>query len=1134
MKMRKLLNLLFLMLATGMPLQAQIFPEDGVVYRLVNTFRENAILSEDYGANTLHCKAKKDGDYSQLWMFVKSGEGWNIQNIFTGKYVQNETEISKKFATGNSPAIFHVSRNSGFDTECYNFVNKSGGTTGIHCAGDYNVVLWHSAVNRFEGSEWTYEKVEISDEEIAAARAKYNEFDNVRENIDSVSAILSKYFKDESCSDLKSEYVSMSDDELKAALEGCGNEITNIALKVKNGSWKAREKEFRVHTYEPYSNPDHWTSILMISPYSWLNNPTGICANEGDVLYIFVGKEPKDGATLEIDAVSGNSPWGIRTELKKGLNILPIVRNDQTFFINYVADTRREHVLADFDSIPIHIEGGYVNGYWDKSRHNDDDWVDITRNFAKHRYMYVKGEREAFFMELEYMIKDNCCPDSISDAIGWWDNMVKWQHEIMGLEDYYPSRFNNRLCAVSLTDGYQAAGAYETFHVRTILTNILPFRNVMKNSDNAWGPAHENGHIHQAAINMIRCGEVSNNLFSNVVTHKLGKFVTWGTPNADIVKDFENEVPWTLRNIGIMMRMYFQLYLYYHAAGNNTEFYPRLFKLLREDPIEKSSGEGTNYGRNDLLKFAEKCAEAAGEDLTDFFEAHGFFVPMINVTIGDYGSYTINSTARMISDTKKKMAKYSKRAGAIQFIEDRINPVRTDGGEGLKLEYTPGKYGDVGQYTAFVPDSMGVVAEGYVYSKSGKSIIISKGSGAVGFKVYNSDNKLLTFSNFRKIEIPDETIANEVYVVAVSANGTEVSVKTKNQGTEEEQLEALNEALVSAQGILDFKDSGNKNVGYYYESALSTLIALTDSANAVIENKDQSVHTYGEWATIIDAEVSKIIADDENNRVKIQDGNTYQLYNVNFPQYSIYYEGGNFVCKSGTTTPKARSLTFVSTGKPNEFYISTNGKYINVLQLDSRVSATTSKQAEAVKITVGERGFAEYYLHKSGDVSSALHCSYEHVVVGWKHDDIKSLWRLVCVNPKKEKADEKALIELIASATEVYNLIVDTTNTSSITFKDGIEVTSETLAADVEAMMAKVAQSQVVVDNKYYNLCPSLIDELTALIATVNAGYTVSTGIGGILFDEVDAVIYDARGRKVKRITSAGIYIVNGKKMYVK
>ena len=72
------------------------------------------------------------------------------------------------------------------------------------------------------------------------------------------------------------------------------------------------------------------------------------------------------------------------------------------------------------------------------------------------------------------------------------------------------------------------------------------------------------------------------------------------------------------------------------------------------------------------------------------------------------------------------------------------------------------------------------------------------------------------------------------------------------------------------------------------------------------------------------------------------------------------------------------------------------------------------------------------------------------------------------------------------------------------------------------------------VQAKHGHIGAVLIDELTALIATVNAGYTVSTGIGGILFDEVDAVIYDARGRKVKNITSPGIYIVNGKKVYVK
>ncbi len=1123
------------MLVTVFPIQAQEFPQDGAVYRMVNTYRENAMLAEDYGFNELFCMAKKDGDCRQLWKFIKSSDGWYIQNIFTGRYIQHETEIGKRFTTGENPELFYVSRNNGFDTECYNIVGASSSSS-LHCAGDYTVVLWYCAVNRFEGSEWTYEQVEISDDEIAAARAQYNKFNIVRENKDSVMATLSKYFVDESCSALKSEYLSMSDEELKTALEVCGDVITNMALKIKNNNWSPREEEFRVHTYEPYSNPDHWTSILKISPYSWLNNPTGICGNDGDVLYIFVGKEPKEGSILEIDAVSGNSPWGVRTELKKGLNIISVVRNDQTFFINYVADTRKEHVLADFDSIPIHIEGGYVNGYWDKSRHNDEDWVDITRNHAKHKYMYVKGEHEAFFMELEYMIKDNCCPNAISDAIGWWDSLVVWEQEIMGIEEYKPLRFNNRLCAVSTVDGYQAAGAYETFHVRTILTNILPYKNVMNNSDNGWGPAHENGHIHQAAINMIRCGEVSNNLFSNVVTHKLGKFTTWGTPIADVVKDFENDVPWTLRNIGIMMRMYWQLYLYYHVAGNNPQFYPTLFKLLREDPLKKASGDETkNSGRDDLLHFAVKCSEAAGEDLTDFFEAHGFFVPMLNVTIGDYGSYTINSTARMISDTKKKLAKYPKRAGAVQFIEDRVAPVlRTDGGEGYKIGYTPGTHGDVGQYTAFVPDSMGVVADGYIYSKAGRNIIISKGSGAVGFKVYDTENNLLTFSNFYKIELSDKIADKDIVVVAVSANGSETVVKNKCNGSEEEQIEALNDALQSAASVLEFKDKGNKYVGYYYESALLDLIALVENSRSALDNSDQSVRTYGEWAASIDKEISRVIADGDNNRVKIQSGNSYQLYNVNYPQYSMFYENGNIVCKSGNTTPKSRRFTLTSTGKENEFYISLNGKYINFINKDGRVTATTTKKTEAIKFTAGEYSFAQYYLHKNGDNSAALHCSSEYVVVGWNYDNKKSWWQLVAVDLKKELADAAALKELISEANSVYATIVDTVVDGAILFNGEVEVTSETLAGDVAAMMEKVALSQVAVDNKYYEKCPALIDELTAIISTVKGGYTISTGINGVIFDEADAVIYDSRGRRVKRVTSAGVYIVNGKKMYVK
>ena len=83
-------------------------------------------------------------------------------------------------------------------------------------------------------------------------------------------------------------------------------------------------------------------------------------------------------------------------------------------------------------------------------------------------------------------------------------------------------------------------------------------------------------------------------------------------------------------------------------------------------------------------------------------------------------------------------------------------------------------------------------------------------------------------------------------------------------------------------------------------------------------------------------------------------------------------------------------------------------------------------------------------------------------------------------------------------------------------------------------MMAVVAESDNAITKKYYNLCPALIEELTDAIAAVKAGYTLSTGIGGIDAEKEDSVIYDIRGRKVKSVTSSGIYFINGQKEYIR
>ena len=133
------------------------------------------------------------------------------------------------------------------------------------------------------------------------------------------------------------------------------------------------------------------------------------------------------------------------------------------------------------------------------------------------------------FMNLSVLISPDVSPNTISDAIGWWDNMVKWEQGIMGLEEYRPSRFNNKLCGISYAgDGLMSASDYNTSYVETSLHDVISFKKVMQTSGYCWGPSHEVGHVHQGAINMIGCTEASNNLFSNIVVHNLGKFVTWG------------------------------------------------------------------------------------------------------------------------------------------------------------------------------------------------------------------------------------------------------------------------------------------------------------------------------------------------------------------------------------------------------------------------------------------------------------------------------------------------------------------------------------------------------------------------------------------------------------------------------
>ena len=1103
--MKKFFTLILLTLA-ALQLSA-VAPESGKIYKIVNPHRGNLKLAEDIIGHTVYCPTDLGGKVYQYWILEQGNDNtWTIKNAYTGRYLQNETRLYQAFPTSATTAgKFTISANNSVGNDYYSILNANG-HNGLHCDAASALVPYGPDSDSPGGSSWKFELVQISDEELAAARTEYEAFSKVTEKTEEVTATYHTFFGDDLCMQLKPEYSSMSDQELQAAMSTLPAELIQAALKVKNNSWAAREKEFRVHTYEAYCDPDIWGTKLLTKKFTWQNNPTGIYANTANILYVFVGSDTPAGATLEIDAVTDNGSRGTRTTIKKGLNIIPVSRDYQTIFVIYTANTADGKPLSDFPDIDIRIEGGVLNGYWDIERHNDSDWVEISQNLATHPYILIKGKNFIFNMVREFMTKPGYCNNKITDAIGWWDNMAEWQWGIMGLEEYRPTYFNNKLCARTLPTGYQSATHYYTQYLGSYINNLLPYEQMMSNADNCWGPAHENGHVHQEAITPVNCSEVSNNLFSNLTLYKLGRYTSRGGAISEIADEYTQNLSWPSRANHLMLRMYWQLYLYYHVAGNNPDFYPTLFKLLREEPIVKV-GNAPTYGDKDLLHFALKCCEAAGEDLTHFFEAWGFFVPMDNSHYGDYADYYLTSTQKMIDDTKAKMAQYPKRAGAIQFIEDRVQGIpRTDGGKGNKQHHANSvtNAGEVGHYTDFTPEKMNVKATGYIYTKGSVAVTISSGTGAVGFKVLDEDGNMLTFANTHKIQLLPQQLTKNIKVVAVQANGEYVEVlPAALAGTEEEQLAALNAALSAANTCFGYTNSSGKLLGYYYSEAIAPLKELHAKAQAAKDNADQSEHTYGEWAMLLDSAISQL-KNDRYAIVNIKEKNIHTFTNRTYSSYGFTYEGGLLVGASRTNIPaddERRMWEFEKAGAPDNFYIKCgNGYYITTIEDDEQATATTKLQKSALVFVAHNNndGTFSFNLKESPEIYLAMKKDgSEYKVIGGAGGEQNTKWRIT-ISEENAKAHEAAtLAALTSEATRVIDEI-GSADGENVTINENIANHAENLAT----LLAELnSANNEAVENKETAIdLARYIDKLSEALANIDGKYILTPAEGEMYY----------------------------------
>ena len=597
--------------------------------------------------------------------------------------------------------------------------------------------------------------------------------DEDNDSSDIVNQNMGTWFEDVACTQLKAEYMGMTDEQLTALMKegGMPSYMIDIALKLKNEDWAKYEQDFRIHSYKAYSDAYYWNNKLRATGGSYMGNPTGIYTKGDESLYVFVDSDVPTDATLYMAGCAGNDLVTDAKQgkmLKKGLNVVEGKENS-LFYIIYTADTKSmKKTLDQWPEIKIHIEGGLVNGYYDVARKSDADYQAILKA-AKYERFTVKGGHSIFnFKTSTYR---SVWPKSVEKSICWFDSLAVWERELMGIcesvatgkragapfyltggEAIYPIYYNNPNFAVEgeATDGgFANSASYRTMY--NTAGCVQSSFDVSRTADfDDWCSAHECGHNNQGPITVEGGTEVSNNLFSNYVRFHDGLVTTSGNSLATIMDEYSRHEPFFTRSLNSQMRMYWQLYLYYHLAQKNTAFFPTLFNKLREDPLTLYS---SNTG---CLKFVRKVCEVAQEDLTDFFRIWGFFEPLNNYIVNDYGEHKMTVYQSDIKKTLNEIAKYPTKNREIIFIEDRVESIPTTdflttAGQKRRESDKVGQCGDVGQFTDYLPGAS--KPSEYTYLQA-DSLYALEGEGGLGFLMLDAEGNLKYAANAKNFCIP--------------------------------------------------------------------------------------------------------------------------------------------------------------------------------------------------------------------------------------------------------------------------------------------------------------------------------------------------------------------------------------------
>ena len=1078
-----LLTALFTLLGVGNVWAQLTELEVGKVYHFTNVGREGKALGAT-APSSVGGVTVDNSNKSQLWYVeAKNDAGYYaLRNLAFGTYLQANGQSSAwtlASTTASNDSWIQLSTVGGNNV----FKGHTYGNYGFaHIDGSSNIVGWETGAT---STQWTISKIEMSDADIQDALSVFNNVATYQTHLDAI-------FTDKSCTTLKASYNESDVNALPETLQNMVRKVagtTSWEENYNNGKdpWGADyAKKYRVQLYEPYNEPECAASALGLNAHTNLNNPTGIFANNGDVLYVMVEDEIKDGSSLYLSYYTGHGKLGGYKngyELKQGLNVIPVYYDESNFCVNYVVHTfdtstgnkgnkAKARKLSDYNPIKIHIEGGYINGYWNKvgdelyEADTNDSWEYIEAR-ATQTDVTVLGK----YMTLQFPLLDkNTVNDegkqnsglatyfnekvNVEDCINEWDNVMLWERLLLGVlsestiqaeakespysvtqtkkvfeytggdgdfESDYSDYYNVHGLSFGTSYNYMYGGWDHCGYNFNTMGGVI--ETLPTNAGSHWGPGHEIGHQHQGLLNMRGLTEVTNNLFANVVLWYFGETTSRynGSEGAlsEVLKQFNAEdTDFFSNNIWSQTIMYYKLFLYYHVLGHNTKFYPHLFEMLRQDPMTIGYDQD---GSKCLMHFYKKCCEAAGEDLTEFFRAHGFFKVMNSRLVDDYSNAVYNLTQTQIDAAiaEVKAKKYPENISVLFITDATGETIQSHKGDNLEKYGETTVCAEVGCYANFNTNT----EANYTYSISGTTVTM-EGEGGVGFAILNDKGELIGFSDKKTFEISAEAAAaiasGEASIVTLKGDNTPVvATNIMDAGDNETKYELLGTLLDNAKAALDLSDETGKKVGYYRTSALTDLQTAYTTAKGVYDEK--TVAAYSSVYDVLFQEYANLI-NNEYARINIIEGYAYRLVNKAYPGRSMAVNTENNQMFGIETAESDAQLWYFEPGtSQNTYYLKnkSTSKYPAGVSRGAVLSAnkdesTKGKDGGAVSYTLQDLGGGIFALTNG----ESLHCSssQSYNIVGWGADADASQWTITAV----------ALDEALEARTKLEELIVKT------------------------------------------------------------------------------------------------------------